>query len=392
MKILFNIVTSLINKVKIKNFLIFTFFMFSLLFLLFMILYIKGKDTEEKVAQTLILPDVRTVATSTSEIESSKYIYNKLFSFSSTIYKKMLDFKYLTIPAIKNVSEQNQEQRIMYVKLFDKLLPHFLINDVKVNNRALRLIRPGSPLYIYPLDALEKSDAQIGYGIKDDIPEEKFSDLFDKESYGYDCGYNNVHIKNKKCHLITECISSREHPLDLSSFPSKKFHYFDQNLKKLGLDNKKIFVRMTISGSEPYVIDDVLKHSNNITGLAMVLYPETIKDIPDSIKMLQKIEKNFILVERNPVQYGVYFKCSSGIGYYTPRISLSYINKNLVDDYKIADNQSNLSVKWEGDQSIPYPTDIIKWKIIPIIVKINVEKFFTFDLPKHFLKGQRFNN
>ena len=72
-------------------------------------------------------------------------------------------------------------------------------------------------------------------------------------------------------------------------------------------------------------------------------------------------------------------------------MSLAYINKNLVDEYKIADNQDSSSIKWKGWQNNPYPTSVIKWKLYPTIIRKNIQKFFDFDLPRLLKRGKLIN-
>lgn len=289
---------------------------------------------------------------------------------------------------VEQIFKSTKLKRV-YLNYYDKLFPYFLINEVKVKGKKLEFVRLVGPMYIIPKQALAIADASIGYGIRENIPEERISDLYDIPTYGYDCGKNIVNIKNKKCHLINECIGTTKYVEVCNKLSSSKVHSFEKNIKKLHLENKKIFLRMDIAGAEKDVMPEVLKTNNNITGLALVIHLDYLTDFAKVSKMLNEIEKNFILVERNHIViYKTKFLCKRGKGYFSPAISLAYINKNLVDEYRIAPNQSSGSIKWDGNQKVYYPTDIVMWKMIPTIIRKNTEKLFTFDLPRLF---ERFN-
>lgn len=317
------------------------------------------------------------------------FIYKKLMYTEKNIDNNQIFDVFDIYPIFQNpVNKKN------YLKRYNELFPYFLINEAKVNSKPLDFIRLGLKgddgcIYIVPKYALEKADAVIGYGIKDVITfEEQYSDIYNKNSYGYDCGIKSIPIKNKKCHFKSECIGTDKNILTSENqISSKHIHSFGENILKLGLNDKKYFVKMDIAGAEINVMDDILKNKDNITGFALAIHLYNTKQISPTIKMLKEIEKNFILVQRNTqpmnvIRGKIKFECPSGKGYYSTVMVLSYINKNLIDEYKIANNQSSISTKWEGSQYNPYPTDIVKWKLYPTIFKKNIKKFFDFDLPK----------
>lgn len=279
-----------------------------------------------------------------------------------------------------------------YILLYKKLMPYFLVYNAKVNSKPLEFIRLGhsTTIYVLPKYALEQSDALIGYGINDDILlEDQFADMYNKNSYGYDCGVKQIATKNKKCIFKSECIGTDKYLLTLiGQKSSKKIHSFGQNLSKLGLNKKRVFVKMDIAGAEQEVMDDVLKYSDNITGLALVIHCDTVNQILPTIRMLKEINKNFVLVERHThithALYNIKFKCSEGKGYFSSAMSLTFINKNLIDDYKLAMNQDSSKQRWEGHHGGEVNSDIIIWKVFPFIIGNAVQNFINYDLPKFF--------
>lgn len=270
-----------------------------------------------------------------------------------------------------------------YARMYKKLIPHFLIYDASIKGMSLKFIKLGTPIYgtyIVPEYALEQSNAVLGYGIEDDISfEEQYSDIYNKNSYGYDCGVRNILIKNKKCHFKSECLGNDEYILKWKKQTSSKhIHSFGGNISKLGLNGKKYFVKMDIAGAEYDVIDNILKYSNNITGLTIVIHMPKADKILLADKLLGKIEKNFILVERyshpNPFLklHNANISCPNTKGTFYENVTLSYINKNLVDKYKISWNQNDLARNPKGEYAQMIYSDIG----LPIILKKKTENLF----------------
>lgn len=262
-----------------------------------------------------------------------------------------------------------ESRKSCYSRIYQRIVPHLLIYDATVNGKPLEFVKLGKSeygTYIVPEYALQMSDAVIGYGIEDDISfEEQYSNKYDKNSYGYDCGVEGISIKNKKCHFKSECIGTDTFVLEWQKQKSsKKIHSFAKNISKLGLNNKKYFVKMDIAGAEYDVIDDILKNSKNITGISIVIHMPTVDTILMADDLLKKIEKNFILVERyshpNPFlkikDANLYCPGTKGIFY--ENITLAYINKNLVDKYKVSKNQNNLTRRPEGSYDKMLYSDI----------------------------------
>lgn len=291
------------------------------------------------------------------------------------------NFKQKQIDNICSVSKDNVYDGFInpascYARMYRKLIPHFLLYDAKVNGVSLKFVKLGKSkygTYIIPAYAIQKADAVIGYGIEDDISfEEQTSDIYNKSSYGYDCGVKSIPIKNKKCHFKSECIGTDKYILTWENQTSSKhLHPFGKNITKLGLNGKKYFIKMDIAGAEYDVMDDVLKNSNDITGIALVIHMPTVDKILLADKMLEKIEKNFILVERfshpNPFLKlkNANLSYPETRGTFFENITLSYINKNLVDKYNISWNQNNLKRIPKNEYKQTIYSDI-EW---PVIIK-----------------------
>lgn len=269
-----------------------------------------------------------------------------------------------------------------YARIYKKIIPHFLIYDAKVNGVPLKFIKLGKSkygTYVIPEYALQKSDAVIGYGIEDDIGfEEQTSDIYNTNAYGYDCGIKNIYIKNKKCHFKNECIGTDKYILvNKHQTSSKQLHSFGANIAKLGLNKKKYFVKMDIAGAEYNVMDDILKNSNNITGIAIVIHMPTADKILLANQMLSKIEKNFILVERFSHPNPFLKLKNANLSYPTTKgtffenITLSYINKTLVDKYNISWNQNNLTRIPKNEQKQMMYSDIK----LPVVIKKKLKSF-----------------
>lgn len=99
---------------------------------------------------------------------------------------------------------------------------------------------------------------------------------------------------------------------------------------------------MDIAGGENSVMSDILKYKDNITGMSLVIRFDNSKDIIDDIKMLDLIEKDFILIARNhhPAETFINSNCRYCDDTISNAVTLSFINKNLVDFKYIPFNQN----------------------------------------------------
>ncbi len=212
-------------------------------------------------------------------------------------------------------------------------------------NGPIKLIRHGNVNdggYVVPEIALEQSDVLMGYGIADDIAfEERFSDIYNKPSYGFDCGTENIEIKNKLCSFIKECIGSDSF-VNADQKSSGKISSFSDQIQKLGLKNKKIFIKMDIEGAEYEAFEDILKYAPNITGIAMELHFVNLDQMIKASNLLSRLNENFLLlhVHANNCETSRFFTKYSNGGI-TKAIELTFINKALADKYHSAADQSH---------------------------------------------------
>lgn len=277
---------------------------------------------------------------------------------------------------------------------FLKLIPHFIVYKAFVDHKPLKFIRLGldaSSHYFVPYYALEKSEAVIGYGIWQDIEfENTFSEKYNKPSYAFDCGISKSPKKNMSplCHFEPECLGTDKCVLPWQT-STKKVHTFPEKLKQLNLEKKPIYVRFdTGAESIPHILDDVLANSDYITGMNIVVHCDDGKTTVLVEKILSDIEKNFILVSRNTHHgHGLKFQVPNTKHYFGMGMSLTYVNRNLVDSYHIKLNQDSNDFEYDGTPYSLIRSDILLYKYIPYVVKTSINDF-VYEL-KHLFKKNK---
>jgi len=206
--------------------------------------------------------------------------------------------------------------------------------DVFDKDGPIKLYRHGRENdggYVVPEIAFVQADALIGYGVADDISfEEQFSDKYNKPSFGFDCGVDTIKINNKKCTFVKECIANDKFVYTHQK-SSGLFSSFDAQLKKLKLQDKKVFVKMDIEGAEYEAFDGIFKHSSNVTGIVLELHFQSTQQILLATKLLANLQKDFYLIHvhgNNCCSKRFTTKYSSGE---IPRVlEITFINKSLV--------------------------------------------------------------
>jgi len=245
----------------------------------------------------------------------------------------------------KNPDIDYRKQDSCFCKMYNLLLPRLIIYKAYNNFKPLKLLIETWNPYIVPEIALEKADAIIGYGAGYEIQfEDHFSMLYDKPAYAFDCGVQGVKFNSKKCHFESECIGTDEFILhEKGQVSSGKMHSFENKLKQLNLTDKKVYLKMDIAGAESEVIPDILKFKDNITGISLVIHYKSSKDIIEDTKILKMLERDFVLIARNNHHVETYINTNCKYCDYkiAKAITLSYINKNLVDFKYIPFNQNN---------------------------------------------------
>jgi hypothetical protein len=180
--------------------------------------------------------------------------------------------------------------------------------------------------YIIPLAAIKNTAAVMSYGIADDISFE--IDVIKKHNlpvYAFDCGIEEAPEKNDRLYFYPECIAS-----DAFIYKTQKssmaISSYNNQLKKLNLENKKIYIKMDIEGAEYESFDGIPDISfDNIQGITIEVHSlQNREQRPKVIRLLNTFKKHFVLVHVHGNNNEKYFRC---IGRKIPQvIELTYIN------------------------------------------------------------------
>lgn len=243
-----------------------------------------------------------------------------------------------------NTAEYFQSMILDNDETKDNVVNLLKVYKITAANESVELIRLGKNNdggYVVPVLALEKSDALMGYGIADDISfEREFSQRFDKPSFGFDGGVPDIETGDNRCHFYSECIGEPNYLYAGQQFSGRMASYSDQ-LKRLKLEDKKIFIKMDIEGAEFDVFDDILKHTHNITGIVLECHMN--RKLHKAEKLLSQLNKDFVLLHVHGNNYCLSnsFTSKNAIGSIPYIIELTYINKNLISSYEISQNQKH---------------------------------------------------
>lgn len=213
-------------------------------------------------------------------------------------------------------------------------------------NGPLELIRHGKEYdggYVAAVKAFRQADVLLGYGINDDNSfEDQFSLIYNKPSYGFDCGIYQINSESKLFTLVSECIGSDAFLYNKSS-GNNKVASFNKQLDSLNLRGKKLFIKMDIEGAEYDAFPEIIDYKNNITGIALEIHFANPKTTQNALNLLKRLDKDFVLihVHGNNCCTETGFKTINSIGIIPNVIELSYINKALVTDYTLSGDQSH---------------------------------------------------
>lgn len=225
-----------------------------------------------------------------------------------------------------------------YTDMYEVILPKLLTFNATSDGKKLEFSKY-KPCYVIPKIILEKADAMISYGVKDDMnTEEEFSRKYNKPSYSFDCGIKSIEIPYEKCHFESSCIGTDKYILrNEGQVSSMNIHTFGQKIKELGYENKKVIVQMDIAGAEKEVLPDILQYSDKITGIVFVLHIEDAKSIVESLSVLDLLKKDFVLVCKSNhfAEPNNGKTCKYLEGNIAPLVALSYVNKSLLDSYSL---------------------------------------------------------
>lgn len=247
----------------------------------------------------------------------------------------------LNLTGCSEKSSWNPERR----KALERIVPYLKVYSVQDQNGPLILKRVGRDYdggYVVAEKSLQMADVLLGYGIADDPSfEEAFSTLYGKPSYGFDGGATNIKSNTKLFRFFQECISS-DRFLYGHQTSSGKVSTFSQQIERLNLKDKKIFIKMDIEGAEYDAFPDILPYHKQITGIALELHFKSLESIKKALDLLAHLDKNFLLIHlhaNNACGGGFSTKNVSGKIRYM--LELTYINKNLVTQFEISKNQKH---------------------------------------------------
>lgn len=244
---------------------------------------------------------------------------------------------------IDELNQRNLEKEFGPRTIFD-LVSHLKTFQVFNNGREIPLIRlgrEGDGGYLVSKEAITNADVLLGYGVQDDISfEEDFSKTYNKPSYGFDCGSKEIKTTTPLTHFISECIATDKFLYNSTS--SMKVSSFSQQIKNLNLEDKKIFIKMDIEGSEYEALPEIISNSDNITGIVMELHlvEEVENSFNKALELVKSLNEKFYLVNIHGNNCGWETFTSKNLKGRMPRLlELSYINKNLVSKANIDPNQ-----------------------------------------------------
>jgi hypothetical protein len=177
-----------------------------------------------------------------------------------------------------------------------KLLTPFHVDSISNMKKRVGANNDGG--YIVPLVAVKNSQAVMSYGIADDISfEMDIIKKFNLEVYGFDCGIKEAPGKHDKFHFYPECIASDNYIYKDQKSSLKVSSYNDQ-VKKLSLENKRIFIKMDIEGAEYESFEDIIDSLfENIQGIVIELhYLHTRENRAKAIKLLRIFDRYLVLI------------------------------------------------------------------------------------------------
>ena len=198
--------------------------------------------------------------------------------------------------------------------------------------------------YVVADKAMRKADALLGFGIADDSSfEEEFATRFYKPAYGFDCGVHKPASKNRLYTFINECVGSDQNIYQMQN-SNGKVSSLEEHIKALNLQQKRLFIKMDIEGAEFAALQDIGKLQHNITGIALELHAFSKGERKKAVQLLAELRKYFVLVNVHGNNWCLDFmRTDNVVGKVPLALELSFINKNLLTDYRLAPDHSHPS-------------------------------------------------
>jgi len=224
-----------------------------------------------------------------------------------------------------------------------RLLQVYNVYDINGLLELRRIGKANDGGYVICELAMQKADVIFGYGISDDISfETDAAEIYQKPSYGFDGTCPPIKSRNSLCRFIHQCIISQA-STQTQKFSRKKnlFSSYEQQMNRLGVRGKKIFVKMDIEGNEYDTLPDILR-AGNATGIVLEIHFCEDNLIPRALSLLKMLAQDFLLVHVHGNNHAdTFFTTQNSVGYIPRVLELSYINKNLVDRYELSPNQTH---------------------------------------------------
>jgi hypothetical protein len=124
--------------------------------------------------------------------------------------KRLFNLERLFSLDLERMAAQDNLENSIGLEVMEEFVSHLKVYDTfgkEGENVLIRVGKDGDGGYIVPEISLKKADVLLGYGVRDDISfEESFSNIFHKQSYGFDCGSSSVPTKNPLTTFVDECV------------------------------------------------------------------------------------------------------------------------------------------------------------------------------------------
>lgn len=254
------------------------------------------------------------------------------------------------------------------------MFPELLIYKSKTSKKDSEIV--DLEVFSIAKKAYKKSAAVLCYGFGGTLNFEMPSAIYGKPTYSFDCGYTQESFdklvrKNDvpNLHFESKCIGSDKY-LMYNQKSSHKVVTLGQQLKEMGLENEMVYLKFGIPEVYRYM-PDVLKYKDNISGISIIVDLFSPKYVIETIRMLDLINKDFILISRKPLYAFASYKLDYSKSIWGAQIALTYINKDLVDNY---------TINWNQDYYLPKNKSSSIDFIVTLYEKLRI---FKNDIKKH---------